>query len=124
MDPPSSLCLFLFPSPTVFHFIYLSVPCQEALSPSLLHLHSLWVSKSAYVSFVASVCVPLTWSVFLCLCLSVPEVPYNSRMPGRNGFSEKGAWDSHPMCWVEVAKDISSPAVVMVTARAGQAGMC
>lgn len=43
-------------------------------------------------------------------------------MPVRSGFSESGAWDSHPMCWVEVAKDISSPAVVMVTARAGQAG--
>nr|XP_058912937.1 coiled-coil domain-containing protein 32 isoform X1 [Kogia breviceps]XP_058912938.1 coiled-coil domain-containing protein 32 isoform X1 [Kogia breviceps]XP_058912940.1 coiled-coil domain-containing protein 32 isoform X1 [Kogia breviceps] len=24
--------------------------------------------------------------------------PYNSGMPGRNGFSENGAWDSHPTC--------------------------
>ncbi|XP_038297915.1 uncharacterized protein LOC119866871 [Canis lupus familiaris] len=56
--------------------------------------------------------------------------PFNSRTSGWSGFSENRAWDSHPTCvyvrargvGVEVAENISSPAVVMVTAWAGQAG--
>lgn len=106
--------------------LYLSlIPASLRLCHHLtfLRLHILWVPKYAWFSLPRSVCVPLTWSVFLCLSVCPYfQKPHNSGMPGRSDFSENGAWDSHPTCWVEVAKDISSPAVVMVTAREGQAG--
>lgn len=120
-----SLSLFLshFHLRLCFCFIHPSVLHHGgSVTVSLSRIFLLSVPLSLLVSlYLQSVCASalIYFSVSLSVCL-YPQRPSNPRMLGRSGFSETRVGTATRE--VEVAKDTSIPAVVMVTVRAGQEG--